>query len=317
MASQRIDQPGERPGQLGTDDCRPAAGGHGAIGHVAGVCGGLGRSLLDLILPPLCLFCGEAIEGGDLCPVCQRLLAVGWPAQSVVCRFCGLPRPRLDDESLRQPCGQCPSRPFAFDSVTVLGSYRAMLQEAIVATKRAAHASLAEALGQRLAARVAAAADLQPLHAVTFVPCHRWRRMMRGGASGAERMAGALGEVLGLPVRPLLVSCRAVRKQSLLPPDQRSKNVAGAFALRRSRRQRLAQRLSRYLPRCSAGPDRVGGQASAAGQPLADHQPLAGQRLLLVDDVLTTGATATEAASVLKRGGAAVVHLAVVARALP
>lgn len=245
----------------------------------------LGEPLLDLVLPPLCLFCGMGVERGDLCSVCERLLVADWPPQTVACRSCGLPRPRPDDgQPAEASCGQCPKRPFPFDSVTVLGCYRGMLRESIVATKRATHGALAGALGQRLAVQIAAAGLPTPLDEVTFVPCPRLRRMLRGGASGAERMAAAVGDGLSLKTVPLLRNCRSVQKQSFLSPGQRIANVAGAFAINHS---------------------------------LGRRRSLAGRRILLVDDVLTTGATAAEATRVLQQAGAAAVHLAVVARALP
>ena len=78
----------------------------------------------------------------------------------------------------------------------------------------------------------------------------------------------------------LLVHRRPIRKQAMLPMDQRERNVKGAFRI----------------------------------QPGHD---LTGQRILLVDDVMTTGATSRELSRILLKAGASRVDLLVVARGLP
>jgi predicted amidophosphoribosyltransferase len=126
---------------------------------------------------------------------------------------------------------------------------------------------------------------IERVDCVTFVPTHRWRRVLRGGPSGAQRMAISVGKVLQVPTVELLATTRWVAKQSLLPDEKRELNVRGAFSLKRS----------------------------YAWQRSLNLRDL---HILLVDDVLTTGATAKESANVLKQAGAASVRLAVVARAV-
>jgi predicted amidophosphoribosyltransferase len=84
-----------------------------------------------------------------------------------------------------------------------------------------------------------------------------------------------------VPVARLLIRKRNTLPQKELPPRERFKNLRGAFRIRK-----------RMLPH------------------------LGGSRVVLVDDILTTGATCSEAARVLKQAGAAAVAVAVVARAL-
>jgi len=196
-----------------------------------------------------------------------------------------MPRSRLPVPPHDQPCAACPSDGYPFDSVTALAIYQGAIREAVVATKRAAHAPLASSLGARLGKRV----DFNELgckpDCITFVPTHRFRRLARGGPSGAERMAVAVGKVLGIATLDLLATTRWIAKQSLLPDEKRQPNVCGAFCIKRS-----------Y----------VWGQSPK----------LRDRHILLVDDVLTTGATAAEITTVLKQAGAASVHLAVVARAV-
>ena len=105
-----------------------------------------------------------------------------------------------------------------------------------------------------------------------------WTRRLRRGKNNPEILASCLAKHLGISMRRnALVRCRNTPPQAGLPPSQRFLNMRGAFRVRR--------------PEFVKNP-----------------------RVLLVDDVLTTGATCSEAAKVLKKAGAALVAVAVVAR---
>lgn len=108
------------------------------------------------------------------------------------------------------------------------------------------------------------------------------RRVAERGYSQAELIARGLAARAGLPLRAALERRSARRSQTALTPEERRENVRGAF-------------------RAVAGAERT----------------LTGAHVLLVDDVLTTGATAGEAASALAAAGAASVVLVAFARALP
>jgi ComF family protein len=112
---------------------------------------------------------------------------------------------------------------------------------------------------------------------VVPVPLHWWRHWRRG-YNQAETLARAVAAGLGLPCWPrCLRRIRNTPQQTLQSsPTSRQANVHGAFAPRPGYR-------------------------------------MAGKRVLLVDDVLTTGATASEAARALRRGGAGSVAVAVLA----
>jgi predicted amidophosphoribosyltransferase len=102
--------------------------------------------------------------------------------------------------------------------------------------------------------------------------------MWRGGNS-PDVVAQRLAAELGVPTRPtLLARRRRTAPQASLPPSRRKGNVRGAFRAAR-------------------------------------HADLPGARLLLVDDIMTTGATVNEAAKTLSKAGAAAVAVAVLARA--
>lgn len=263
------------------------------------------KTCLDVVMPPVCLLCGDDNETNDLCWRCDQWLSRSWPPLAQACRFCGMPRPSasaLRGQRVAGPqptpsafpaerCGSCPTEPFAFDSVVPLAIYQGPVREAVVAAKLAAHAGLATALGRRLAHKVSAYHQWLREHGepvpdlITYVPTSLLRRVQRGGTGGAACVAAAVSEQLQIPVAAVLRQTRRIAKQSLLPDDLRHENVRGAFALKRS----------------------VFWNATPI---------IANRHLLLIDDVLTTGSTAAEIATVLKQAGAASVHLSVIARAV-
>lgn len=116
----------------------------------------------------------------------------------------------------------------------------------------------------------------QTFDAVVPVPLH-WRRRWQRGFNQSALLARAVARRYGIPVRTALRRIRATATQAGLTNARRRSNVAGAFLVRR-----------------------------------AHH--LAGRRILLVDDVMTTGATATACAFALKRAGARYVALLTLAR---
>lgn len=115
---------------------------------------------------------------------------------------------------------------------------------------------------------------LDGLDAVVPLPLH-WRRRWLRGFDQAEAIAGGLAATIRLPLLPALRRVRSTPRQMRLQRQARLRNPAGAF---------LAV------------------------------QPVRGARLALIDDVATTGATLSEAARALRRGGAHEVIAAVVAR---
>jgi ComF family protein len=113
------------------------------------------------------------------------------------------------------------------------------------------------------------------------VPVHADRERQRG-YDQAALIAAAAGQRLGLPVVGALERDRATVAQFELGRDERASNVAGAFRLR--------------------------GSATDA------RQVVAGRWILLVDDVVTTGATLAACASALEHAGALAVSAIAVAR---
>jgi ComF family protein len=171
-------------------------------------------------------------------------------------------------------CALCRGGLRGFDAAYCYGSYEGALRELIHLYKYGRVRTLAKPLGDLLAA---ALPREERFDAVTAVPLH-WRRQWQRGFNQSELLARATAARYGIPLVRALGRVRATATQAGLSNTRRRQNVDTAFACRRGARG------------------------------------LAGKRILLIDDVLTTGSTAAACARVLKRAGAARVALLAVAR---
>ena len=171
-------------------------------------------------------------------------------------------------------CGRCLARPPAFDAAIAAGLYAFPLDRLVMRLKYAADLPLAAALGTLLARAAAAAGAIGRVDALVPMPLAASRQRVRG-CNQAREIAKALSRASGLPIARGLLRVRHGAPQAALPWRERVRNVRGAFA------------------------------TSSAFN---------GMRVALVDDVMTTGATASAAAAALRRAGAAHVEAWVVAR---
>lgn len=236
---------------------------------------------IDLLFPPACLLCERLMEDASEVEADERPLLVCEECRSSfgyradgVCVRCAAPLPRGCDAA---SCPECRRRELPFAGACALGEYRGRLREAVLKSKRAAHESLTLQLGELVARRLVEAGWRQGVDLVIPLPSHWWRRWMRG-TSGPELVAGVLARRLDRPLEGRVLQChRRTRKQGMLLPAERIENVRGAFVARRADRIR-------------------------------------GRQVLLVDDVMTTGATLKEAARVLLKAGASAVQVVVLAR---
>lgn len=173
-------------------------------------------------------------------------------------------------------CVQCPSPLARYERLWRLGPYDSPLREAVRALKYRRSGRLVGRLGTLLGEAVWNTAEWE-FHAVVPVPMH-WRRRIFRGVDHAALLAAAVARRLDAPAARLL---RRVRNT---PPQ-----------VTRSRRERVAN---------------VRGAFEAADPP-----QIKGRRLLLVDDVTTTGATANECTRALLRAGAVSVCVAALCKA--
>ncbi len=194
-----------------------------------------------------------------------------------VCAACGLPFDfDLGPDAL---CGACTREPPVFDRARAVMAYDDLSKRLVLGFKHGDRTEAAPAFAgwmARAGAELIAAADV-----IAPVPLH-WLRLFRRRYNQSALLARALAQASGRPVvADLLVRRRATPPQGRLSVAARQKNVAGAFAVKPARR--------------------------------ADAK---GRRVLLIDDVMTTGATVSACAKALRAGGAAGVDVLVLARVL-
>ena len=171
-------------------------------------------------------------------------------------------------------CGPCLGNPLPIEWMEAWGCYRGSMERVLRAFKFKRHDFFADPLAELVERMLRLRGDLD-FDAVIPVPMHR-AKVRRRGYNQAELLARALARRIGVRCEPaLLTKTRDLDAQSKLARDARAKNVRGAFL----------------------APDRA-----------------ASRRILLVDDVCTTGETIRACAGELVRAGAARVAAAVVAK---
>jgi ComF family protein len=171
-------------------------------------------------------------------------------------------------------CPVCRAGLRGFDAAYCFGSYEGTLRELIHLYKYAGIETLSKPLGELLAA--ALPLD-ERFDAVTAVPLH-WRKQWHRGFNQSELLAREIARRRAIPLVRALGRVRFTQTQAGLSNTGRRRNVAAAFRCRRV------------------------------------AKTLAGWRVLLIDDVMTTGSTAAACARTLKQAGAGRVVLATVAR---
>jgi len=261
---------------------------------VIGTAKAAGRGLADLLFPPSCACCGVELDEPSvarpdvrLCDDCFEQLEI---FSEPMCVRCGAPLPgvvvsekearaTLASLPTRIGCYHCARTKLWFDHTIAVGAYDGALREIVLRMKRVEGDALSIAMGRLLLD--VRGHDLAKIEAdvVAPIPSH-WRRRVVHRTNSAAILAEILAGRLRVPLAErLLRRSRYTVRQSELSPTERWKNMRRAFSIR-------------------------GGY----------H--LNGAHVLLVDDVLRTGATCSQAARVLRRTGASKITVAVLARAM-
>jgi len=233
------------------------------------------KGLADILFPPRCTLCGSMIRQGR--PVfCPACLSSMNAIGSPLCRVCGLPF--ADAGGTDHLCGDCMASPPPFRVARALGVYEAALLDAIHLFKYHGKVAVGEELGRMMAACDYSGLDIGACAPIIPVPLHP-RRLRKRGFNQALVLARQVARRFSVPLDfTTLVRDVDTGPQVNLGKSERDRNVRGAFAV--TRRDTIDDR-----------------------------------KVLLVDDVYTTGSTVRACADALLAGGAREVAVLTLARA--
>ena len=199
------------------------------------------------------------------------------------CILCGKLLEKHEQDLCRDCRADSPEYPIRkeklqfLDSFTAVWYYEGNVRKSLLRYKFYHYRSFADSYGRLLAMKLLQAYP-EGFDCLTWIPVSRLRKLRRG-YDQVELIAKAVGRELGMQPVPLLKKVRHNRPQSgLSDAAKRRANVLGAYRE-------------------------------------TDREAVAGKRILLLDDILTTGATAGECARVLLTAGAKEIHCAAVAAA--
>jgi ComF family protein len=245
---------------------------------------GIAQALFTTLFPSDCRLCATPLVNISRLPVCEDCLSSIRPMAGGLCSICG---ERLSALALfsegEARCALCRRLEPPYVKAAAYGSYESGLRELIHLLKYDGVRPAANVLGRMLSDAVV---PLQRLFAadpmlIVPVPLHARKRRQRGfnQAELIARAAWKLQPSRRFELKPVLDRIRETQAQIGLSRHDRRENLRGAFAV-------------------------------------TAPQAIRGREVLLVDDVFTTGTTASECALVLRRAGAAKVYVATVARTL-
>jgi ComF family protein len=233
--------------------------------------------LLNLIYPDQCIVCAAPTARRQDCGICDGCWgkAMELKIRPPRCSSCGLPFQSFQDAP-EYLCGKCTLQMPSFSGARAFGYYTAELSSLIQAFKFHGRRNLVGLLAPLLVGTYFENWSRDDFDLVVPVPLHSKRRRERG-YNQSELLARSLALQIALPCFPCLVRTRPTVPQVGLSDARREENVRKAFHCR-------------------------------------DSSRISGKRILLIDDVMTTGATVSSAAQALLDEGALRVSVLTVAR---
>lgn len=239
------------------------------------------KAVLDLVIPHRCFGCDELSEG----PVCNNCLDALTLIDGNHCQKCGKPT-----EEPVERCRECKGKRIHFNRARSLFTYEGVAENIIKGFKyeggRLIPGELLKAICREGHETHPGGFKTRPYimecDMITFIPSGVMKYLKRG-YNPAEEIAKAIYKDTGKMYSRTMIFRRPISDQTTLDKSERSKNLKGAFKV-------------------------VGAN---------NHLPiLKGKKIILVDDVYTTGATVGQAALALRKAGAKEVNVFTLARRL-
>ena len=235
------------------------------------------NDVCDIIYPPQCMACAEIISPPKSQIFCAACQEKISFITGSICPICGIPF--WGSPAGSHICGNClENKPFYNQARSVAG-FETVIMDTIHKFKYGRSISLGNVLGSFMADFSFPNFDFSEYSLLIPVPLHI-KRLRERGFNQSLLLAKELGKKYKLPVNfSLLKRCKFTLTQTGLNKSEREKNIKGAFAV-------------------------------------ADKKKIAGENIILIDDVYTTGATINECAQILLKAGAQKVAALTLARAL-
>jgi len=233
--------------------------------------------LSDIIFPPRCLTCDTVLERHEELPFCPACFAKIHFIDSSLCPCCGIPFSGADGGS--HLCGDCIAAKPSFTSARAVGRYQDTLLEAIHRFKYNGKISIGETLGRMMAEYPYTEFNISDYSLIMPVPLHP-KRLRERGFNQSVILAREISRSFRITLDFMTLRRHTYTEpQVSLGKNDRAVNVRGAFSVH--------------------DPDRV-----------------AGRKIIIVDDVYTSGSTVKECARVLMKNKAAKVAVLTLARAV-
>lgn len=233
--------------------------------------------IADLFFPPQCIFCEKPLALSQRPLICQNC-AKNLIDDKIVCPKCG--GEILPDKNLMPSCDICKIAGRHYDGGCFVFDYHGRAEKAMHGFKFSHRLYIGDQFAQILARRLKdAGISKQNIDIIVNVPSDKKRNISRG-FDPAAHIAAAVAVNLGIKhSAKAVLRIKDIERQSSLSYSRRQQNVRGAFKV--------------------SNPDFI-----------------KGKRILLIDDIITTGATVTEISRILKRAGASYIFMASAARTL-
>ena len=240
----------------------------------------LAGAVASVLFPSGCRICEALLTRADRLPICDGCLESFRELPEEICVRCGQPWAEDGDvDGDESVCRECQERGFAFDAARSFGVYDGELARAIVLMKYERIEPLGAWFAKRLFEAVRGIPPQFAADLVVPVPLHRTRQKERG-FNQVDLFGKLVAGKLGLPYRPVLLKRERARPDKhLLHFEERWEAVRGAFVIR-------------------------------------DGGRVDNLRILLLDDVMTSGATLDACSRALREAGAKSVAGLTIARAV-